>query len=179
MSTVKDYKLTLATEDAQMCVLKDGKLDMGILIPMPEALKIQERSTKGVDIRYYLTKKNTVSLAELTTAERELINKYWVPACDTLYHKGYKEDPNGIYRRGKQYVENWHRYGYVSWQGWMQEKWGISHYPETYEVTEYDGVTRVYFAADDEPHKWLSALAKCATFTLIELKAEKTQYDYL
>lgn len=178
MSNVTDYKLVLAAEDAEKYVLKDGKLDLGVLIPMPEPLKVKERSTKGADIRYYLTKRNTVSPEGLTTAEKELIDKYWTPGCDSLYQAGCGEDPEGMYRRGKQYVENWQKYGHVSWRGWMQKNWGVPRYPGTYGLTVDGGTATIFFCADSEPYFWLCALAERAEFTLLELKYEKTQDDY-
>ena len=179
MSNSKDFKLTLKTEDAKKYVLQDGKVDFDILIPMPEDLKIEDRNSKGIDIRYYLTNRDRLNIEALPTGEKALISTYWTPICDETYYEPVEAELNKRYDRGKQYVENWRKYGHVTWLTWMPANWGIGRYPETYEVTEHDGITCIYFCAEDEPYPWLHALAENAEFTICEINAEKTQHDYL
>lgn len=180
MSNSKDFKLTLKTEDAKKYVLKDGKVDFGILIPMPEDLKIEDRNSKGIDIRYFLTNRNQLCAMALSSDEKALICKYWYPGFNKEYCNTVEAaELNKRFDRGKRYVENWRKYGHVTWLSWMPANWGVGRYPETYEVTEYDGVTRIYLCAEDEPYPWLHALAENAEFTIREINAEKSQYDYL
>ena len=180
MSNSKDFKLTLKTEDAKKYVLKDGKVDFSILIPMPEDLKMEDRSSKGIDIRYYLTNRDCLNIEALPAGEKALISTHWAPICDgTYYDELVEAELNKRYDRGKHYVENWRKYGHVTWLSWMPANWSVGRYPETYEVTEYDGVTQIFFCAEDEPYLWLHALAKNAAFKICEINKEKTQYHYL
>lgn len=117
---------------------QDGKVDFNVLIPMPEALNIEEGSKKELAITYFVTERLTVEPenTELSKLIPKMYSPLWVDENLTqlieqtyrrtfeFCEKAEQSKLDELYRMGKQYLHNYTNYGYFTWYRWSKDKWG-------------------------------------------------------
>lgn len=114
-----------------------GELDFNKIIPMPESLDVECGSSNAGDMYYYLSDHLQLSVDEVRMIpDSKLIeNEYATDASknrDNLKHlcgqmteraeKGEITEKN--YEAGRTLIDNYHKYGAITWFQWCNEHWG-------------------------------------------------------
>lgn len=150
----------------------DGKknFDFNKLIPMPESLKVECGSMTEESIIYYLTDRLTLSLEELDEEKAGLVkalvhnmfDQHWP---QTVYGRLQKDqqnmsqgDKNRMFKSGIKYIENYQKYGAVSWYEWCNREWGTKWNAGDTEIIGEDKV--IFDTAWDNPEPVILKLAE-------------------
>lgn len=110
--------------------LKDGTprhIDFNKIIPMPEALKIEDSSVGSIGMQYLLAS-NRVGKTE---EDMKAIRNFEEFDCIT------KERAILL---GRQYLSNIEQYGYATWYSWSNARWGTKWNAYDTELQESDTI---------------------------------------
>ena len=103
-------------------LFQDGEetLDFMKIVPMPEALDVDEGSMRTEAMGVYLTERMRKDPKGLDETEKNLLEgREWDPIDGKT-----KEERERLFELGKQYVDNLRKYGFSTWYGWRSERWG-------------------------------------------------------
>lgn len=129
----------------------DRAFDFNKIIPMPDDLNIEQSSELDYGVVLYLTDKlnkeikdidvNNVNI--LKALVHNMFNANWP---EEMYNR-CKDLPDSkkdeLYKKGKQYINNYMLYGFPTWYGWCINNWGTKWNACDVSVLE-DGDNLVY-----------------------------------
>lgn len=146
---------------------EDGKecFDFNKIIPMPESLNMESGSTTDECIVYYLTERCTIPLSVLGEKAKEVLektvtnmfsrNQEWVQtvfqrAMERAYKRG-RFNSNKMYNDGRQYVNNYMKYGCTTWYDWCCNNWGTKWNAYSNEQEDEDTISFETAWSNPEP----------------------------
>lgn len=107
-----------------------GEFDFDEIIPMPKSLNITSGNITDISILYYISdrlQKTPKEIKENPDVEclgfifRTIEER--ITDCRDGIEKG-NLDADELYKNGKTYVDNYHKYGAVTWYKWCNRNWG-------------------------------------------------------
>lgn len=161
--------LNMNEEDMKKYVLnEDGKVDFNIICPMPEPLNVASGSSNDTDICVYVSNKLTIPVEEAKEDPyvRECFPEGWFEREYERASKFNEKVLGAAYERGKVLIDNYNKYGAITWYNWCCDNWGVKwNAKSTYLDSD---INVVYFETPwGPPTEWLKALADLGVdFTL-------------
>lgn len=158
--------LPLFTENAG----GEKDFDFNKLIPMPESLNVECGSRTEECILYYLTDRLALSMEDLDeekaglvkTLIRNMFNPDWPQSLFERLQKRVpdmsQQEQDEMYQHGIQYVENYRKYGAVTWYEWCNREWGTKWNAGDTEIIGEDTV--IFETAWDNPEPVILKLAE-------------------
>lgn len=147
----------------------NGEVDFNQAVPMPESLNVTSGGSNDEDIYVYLSDKLKISINDVKKMPNSsLIGKYFfgsnerfsslvAMALDTSFEGKQKLDKK--YEAGKVLVENYEKYGAITWYEWCYANWGTKWNAGESQITEDGDFYEVYFdTAWAPPVDWLKTL---------------------
>ena len=176
-------------ELAEKYIDKIGNFDFNRLIPIPKSLKIYRDVQSDKMIYIYLSEKLSKSISEVKESEYSKLitnafNKDWISAIKEYIDNDIKKGiltENKIdkyYEKGKIYVNNYEKYGAITYIDWCRNNWGTKN--NAYD-TKYDkSIETLSFTTTWEaPIPVLKKLAEGNPDIRMDLYAENEDGEYL
>lgn len=140
-------------------------VDFNKLIPMPESLDIEAGYRENVAIMCYVTDKLQVPYKDLDADKKVLLLETidFIKDFNDIQKEivnrvnEYDDTKDNLYKSGKQYVENYKKYGYTTWFGWRWTNWGVKWNASESQIFD-DGV--LFNTPWSEPAPIIIALIK-------------------
>lgn len=106
-----------------------GNFDFNTLIPMPKSLEVTSGSMNDVDLYYYISEKDTLTLAQVRKSPYaklivNVFNEDWIAEIQRRVREMVDEKNPPDYNMGKQLAENYDKYGHMTWYTWAYDEWG-------------------------------------------------------
>lgn len=145
--------LTVEEEFHHLILNEKGEVDFGILVPMPEDLRIDEIFPKNkVALYVYASERLTIPPRDLPShfrVEGYEIERLSDPAC--------KEELDELYELGRKLKRNRAKYGAETWYDWSLMNWGCKWNAGSSSVNN----DKIFFITPwGPPNAWLKALAE-------------------
>lgn len=133
--------------------------------PMPESLNMESGSMTEECIVYYLTERCTIPLSVLGEKAKEVLentvtnmfsrNQEWAQtvfqrAMERAYKRG-RFNSNKMYNDGRQYVNNYMKYGCTTWYDWCCNNWGTKWNAYSNEQEDEDTISFETAWSNPEP----------------------------
>jgi hypothetical protein len=196
-------------ELAEKYIDKIGNFDFNKLIPIPESLKIYCDVQSDKKIYIYLSEKLSKPISEVKESKYSKLitnafNKDWISAIKEYIDNDIKKGiltENKIdedYEKGKIYVNNYEKYGAITYIDWCRNNWGTrnnaydTYYDELSETLSFSTiwnapVTILKKLAEDNPNVKLDFYAEnedgeYLKATLVDgkyIEIEKGDVDYI
>ena len=154
----------------------EEEVDYNILLPMPEDLNVTSGGMNDRDMYIYLSKGCTVDISETpamaalrgSSVLAALINSKRIDSFKESYMKMNEEEKEKSCQDGQKLVENFMRYGAITWYDWCCANWGVKWNASDTSIAQNGDVTEIFFYSPwSPPRKWLQKLsAEGVKFTL-------------
>lgn len=170
---------------------KEGySLDFNKLIKMPDELQIEAGSRGHSGLMYlFIESKNDLDKITINKAYKKL-NPFFKNIYDESSYtrlkndiKKFKEDPDfkNCVELGKQYLENFKKYGHCNWYNWCVENWGTKWNVMDDVEVEYDSEHKEYIVcfntAWSPPYGIIEEYSKLCSDDEFDWEYENEDYD--
>ncbi len=107
-------------------------IDFNNIVPMPEALDVEESTDTYRAIVCFLTEKLTKVPSRLNTSSKKILEETvnymfdnnWATSIYRDLKRNYVDELDTFYELGKMYVDNYKNYGATTWYEWCIHNWG-------------------------------------------------------
>lgn len=144
--------------------------DFNKVLRMPESLDVTCGTETDMAIVYFMTKRLEWEIGTIPNEQKALIkgslhglskSDWWISEIISRlleWEKGHtSKDKNEMYDKGRQYMENYLRYGSATWYDWCCENWGTKW--NAYDCEQIDENTIKFSTAWSRPEPIMKLLA--------------------
>lgn len=165
------------------------EVDFSIVIPEPSSINIDDDSNNHAKVLYYLSNRNNLSIRSVMNSKDNVAvleaagdAKYELkPNASQEEHDKFNqeknsrslkiiqafvdrksvEELNNLYEQGKCIVDNFHKYGVLTWFDWRVKYWGCKWNAGDSDINiDGDKAVISFHTPWSPPDKWLEALCK-------------------
>lgn len=144
--------------------------DFNKVLRMPESLNMISGTETNMAIVYFMTKRLERKIDTIPKELKDLIKSpLWSPKGSDWWigevinrlleweKRHTSEDKNRLYDKGRQYVDNYFRYGSTTWYDWCCRNWGTKW--NAYDCEQIDENTIKFSTAWSRPEPIMKLLA--------------------
>ena len=166
----RNYLKLKNENDLVKIVNAEGEVDYNILLPMPEDLDVTSGGLNDRDIYIYLSKGCTIEITDNVPAiiflkrdsfTASFITKERIESFENSYTEMSEDDKKKSYEDGQKLVENFMRYGAVTWYEWCCANWGVKWNASDTDINKKGKEVEIFFCSPwGPPSGWLQKLSK-------------------
>lgn len=170
--------ITIDSKYHNFIVNKDGKVDFGIIHPMPESLQVEAGGSNDTDIYVYLSERMTKTLEDVRkdSLSKLIHNQFsndWLKEISERVTNISGDEIETSYQRGSVLINNYKEYGSINWYEWCTSNWGTKWNASDTEICD-DTIS--FNTAWSPPTGWLSKLAALKIPFTLEWEEEQGYY---